>query len=311
MNLYLVASPFQFFMALNKHVAQRSRSCIVALDYNNDRFDYKAILSELKLNDCEYIRVPATLNAGGALNTLHSAFNLYLTVKKLNVAFESIYIGDASCTPLFLCASRLGKIAGILGDGASVVFDSFPATRFVDKWLFSWALGANRRSLLLAQDRRLFRRDWPIFYRYSQLPVENELWIFGSTIFLEPLASDVTYNVRISLSSHRPKDNATVFSTLQKFSAKQGVSRVRYFPHRAETNTDDFQMFGGFSTDRFFSEIRPLMYGYLPRVIISTSTTLLSFCNMERMLKRGIQLRYLPLGRDVDMIFDSYGAVSV
>ena len=314
MRLYIVASPFQFFLACNDAFAFDEKSIIFVIRYKNDDIDYLSLSSRLFSRQFYVVVVDYPRLGPRAFSEIALYAILFLKIFFKVFWPNNICIGDHCNTPSLLVGSIFGRIAYVLGDGASIVWGHPDIQLSPIKSILFKILNIEIEKIQNTVDVKTFTRDWPLVASlYKNLPVKNEIWIFGSTAPMTSLEMGHGTNekVRKGLIGWTPETKDSYWSILARFTSSFNDTLIKYFPHRNECIPENIPNKFAIVSESCPAEFRPILFGYLPTVIIGSSTIIFSFSNIRRILKRDIEIYFFSFSERIDMEYKRFGACPI
>jgi hypothetical protein len=327
--IYIVASPFQFYISLLDFYDNNfSKGNMIFFKYKNDKNDYLSIIKKLNLKNLNfeefYIDEIAMIRQQRSnfiykikkkLEKIIFIYKLYYIYKRSD-DFQ-IKIGDRANFEQILLAKLLGENnIKFLGDGASLVFDKDLKIKmsFINKILFK-VFNLPNPNMILTDNYDFFLKESKFIAEfYTKLPIKNEVWLFGQTNYFIKPANYHNYNKYTQEAIKKGKGfdyKQEYFNLLRKIKNKFKDNKIYYFPHRNEIIFDEIKELYEIANFGYFSEILPLMLGYLPNIIIGTSTTIFSYSKINLHLDNKVKLFYFPLTTNINNIYEKYGAVNL
>jgi hypothetical protein len=324
--IYIVSSPFQFYVALlDFYDNNYKKGEMIFIRYKSDKNNYQEMLKSINIQNLNfqefYVDDIAMLqkkhnNLKYKMSRRFKKINLFYKIYKKYKRFNqfTIKIGDrGSFEQLFLAKLVGEKRIEFMGDGASLVFDKDLKINlsFFKRILFFIFNLPNPNELQTKNYDFFLRKSNFISNFYTQLPIKNEIWLFGQTnYFIEPnnIENYNKYTQEAIKQGIWFNCKNQYFELLKHIKEKYHNQKIYYFPHRNEIVFDEIKELFPIANFCYFSEILPIMLGYLPKTIIGTSTTIFSYSKINLHLDKKVDLIYFPITKSINQIYEKYGA---
>jgi hypothetical protein len=332
--VYLVASPFQFLASLFDFCEKKEKynqGLVYYFRYKNDNNKYDKILKKLNIKNLLFLEtyiddIAMLSNKKKSLYTkINNRLSKFKTILKIKDEIsqyfpivENIKIGDRTNWEFLYLSKLVNKNIKLnyVGDGASLVWDKdlYIKQNLINKVFYKILDLPNPNNIKVNQED-FFKKQWKfIDVYYTQLPIKDEIWVFGQNNYQNKPASSSVYSdvVKEAISDGKGFDFEDEYlNSMKKIKEKFKESKIYYFPHRNEIVSDKLKEIFEISNFGYFAEILPVMIGYLPKTIIGTSTTIFSYSNINRYIDNKVVLYFYPFTKSINSVYQEYNAINL
>jgi len=308
-RLYIAYSYFNFYESIILSYERRyiEKAIIVLLKLPTDDSDYKWLFDYLNIFDFISIQIIDSNNYKVLYKYLLSIKNF---IKKDKVYLATEYNYQVN----FFVQFFLSRNVEVLGDGAGLIWDedNNDTLKTKLKYLPFQLLFKFKSPLILRKTvkRDFFQKNFEFYKnKYKNLPIENECWIFGTSIpFVKPYSLDYYSDISKEFFQNGAwidKDYILWMENLVNSLNKYKIMH-RYYPHPKEPQSDFHNV--NFTNKDTYSEFLPFKFGYLPKYIFALSTTAFNYLTIVKNINKNIKIYVLTQTDRIDDIYKSYGA---
>ena len=275
-----------------------------------DKFDYVDIVKKLEMNDLIECKI---IQSDSRIAVMYSAYKF---IKAQSVKNDYAYLGDYYNRVSRVLGYIFSKKSIVLGDGAGIIWglgDKLYYNEFLFETLpFKLFNMQTIYELEKTVDKSIFTKNWKFIKdKYQNLELRDEVWIIGSsTPFVEIVNINSYSGVAKEFYENGGWEKQVYFLQIKEIlDSFKSYSKYKYFPHRMEKITSEHINLGlNINEEDIFLELMPLYLGYLPKILIGTSTTVFSYLNFKKILDKDMEIYHMSQSENIDRIYSQYGA---